>query len=116
MKTTPTRGLSAHVEATAASKPSRRSGLYESVGDFLATTSLYTDFDAPIERFEPTAGNEWLQAGLAAAIAYRQDPSSPHQEAPFMLATYVEGDVTYYRFTRFEDATRAGRYWAVGLY
>ena len=115
MNTTPTRSLSAHVDATAVGTPSRRSGLYESVGDFIAVTSLYADMGAPIERFEPSAGNEWLSAGYAAAIAYRRDSSSPDQEAPFMLATYVEGDVTYYRFTRFEDATRAGRYWAIGL-
>ena len=33
----------------------------------------------------------------------------------FALGVYVEGDVTVYRFPRFEDAARAGRLWAAGL-
>jgi hypothetical protein len=47
-------------------------------------------------------------------MAYRSDPTAPTTDHPFILATYIEGDVTRYRFTRHEDAARAGRLWAVG--
>lgn len=91
-----------------------QSGLYDSVGQFLAVTGLHADPDTPFEKFKPSPSNGWLSPAYAAAAAYRTDPSAPTTDHPYILATYVEGDVTRYRFTRFEDATRAGRLWAVG--
>lgn len=102
------RNFIAHVEITAQDPaPIMRSGLYESIGEFFAVTGLYADLDAPFEKFEPAAG-------YTAAVAYRSDPSAPTTDYPFILATYVEGDVTCYRFTRHGDAARDGRLWAVG--
>lgn len=101
------RNFLAHIEITAANPtPAMQSGLYDSVGQFFAVTGLHADLDAPAMQFEPS--------GYTAAVAYRTDPSTPTTDHPFILATYIEGDVTRYRFTRFEDATRAGRLWAVG--
>lgn len=109
------RNFLAHVEITAENPtPTMQSGLHESVGDFLAITGLYADIDAPFEQFEPSTGNQWLSPGYATAVAYRSDPTAPTTDHPFILATYIEGDVTRYRFTRYEDAARAGRLWAVG--
>ncbi|EYT57134.1 hypothetical protein [Microbacterium sp. UCD-TDU] len=88
-----------------------QSGLYDSVGQFFAVTGLYADHDAPFEKFEPSPSNDWLSPGYAAAVAYRNDPSAPTTDHPYILATYIEGDVTR---TRFGDAARAGRLWAVG--
>ena len=66
------------------------------------------------QRFEPVPGNEWVRPGLAGAVAY-QEPADVDSGFGFALAVYVEGDVTVYRFPRFEDAARAGRLWAAGL-
>lgn len=116
MNATTPRNFTAHVELTAEnSSPAMKSGLHESVTGFLAVAGLYADLDAPFETFEPVQGNEWLSAGYAAAVAYRPDSSAPATAYPFTLAVYVEGDVTHYRFPRFEDAARAGRLWAAGL-
>ncbi|MCZ4068980.1 hypothetical protein O1W71_14975 [Microbacterium sp. H37-C3] len=105
----------AHVEITAADPtPAMQSGLYDSVGQFFAVTGLHSDLDARFEKFDPSPSNEWLRPGYAAAAAYRTDPTAPTTDHRYVLATYVEGDVTRYRFTRFEDATRAGRLWAAG--
>lgn len=109
------RDFLAHVEITAADPtPAMQSGLYDSVGQFFAVTGLYADLDAPFEKFEPSPSNDCLSPGYAAAVAYRTDPSAPTTDHPYILATYIEGDVTRYRFTRFGDAARAGRLWAVG--
>lgn len=106
------RNFLAHVELTAQNPtPAMQSGLYESVGQFHAVIALYADLDAPFEKFEPSPSNAWLSPAYATAAAYSNNPDTDH---PFILATYVEGDVTRYRFTRFEDAARAGRLWAVG--
>lgn len=111
----PLRSFSALVDARAESaSPSMLSGLYESVSEFFVVTTQGSDIGSTIEQFEPSEGNEWLRPGYAAAMAYRPG-SSAAEDAPFTLAVYVEGDVTRYRFARFEDATRAGRLWAVGL-
>lgn len=112
--TTP-RDFTAHIANTAQdATPAMRSGLHESIGDFYAIRYLHADIDAPIEKFEPTLSNEWLSPGYAGAIAYRTDPSAPATDHPFILATYIEGDVTSYRFTHYEDAARAGQLWATG--
>lgn len=109
------RNFLAHVEITAANPtPIMQSGLYDSIGEFLAVTGLHADLDAPFEKFEPSTSNGWLSPAYAAAAAYRSDLTAPATEHPYILATYVEGDVTRYRFTRFGDAARAGRLWAVG--
>lgn len=91
------------------------SGLYEDVVDFLAVTARHADLESPLERLEPTTSNQWLSAGLAAAVAYRSASEASSTAHPFVLAVFVEGDVTRYRFARFEDATRAGRLWSIGL-
>lgn len=112
--TTTPRNFRAHVELTAENAtPSMRSGRHDSVVEFFAIAGLHADIDEPMTKFEPVAGNEWLSAGLAGAVAYT--PMTGEGEFPVTLAVYVEGDVTYYRFRRFDDAARAGRLWAAGL-
>ncbi len=109
------RDFRAHVQLRAeTATPSMRSGLHDSVNEFFAVTRLHADVEAPFEKFEPSPGNEWSTAGYAAAVAYRPDSSAPAGDYPFALAVYVEGDVTRYRFQRFEDAVRAGRLWSAG--
>ncbi|MBF4570894.1 hypothetical protein ITJ57_19170 [Plantibacter sp. VKM Ac-2880] len=106
----------AHVAATAEiASPPMHSGLHEDVVDFLAVTTWCADLESPLERFEPTPSNQWLSAGLAAAVAYRSTPEGSSMAHPFVLAVFAEGDVTRYRFARFEDATHAGRLWSIGL-
>lgn len=95
--------------------PMVRSGLYESVEEFLAMTELYAAADPVPEVFEPSAGNDWVREGFAAAVAYLSTAGGVGSEYPATLAVYVEGDVTSYRFRWFEEATCAGRLWAVGL-
>lgn len=110
------RNFLAHVAATAEiATPPMHSGLHEDVVDFLAVTTQYADLESPLDRFEPTNSNQWLSAGLAAAVAYRSTPEASSTAHPFVLAVFVEGDVTRYSFARFEDATRAGRLWSIGL-
>lgn len=112
----PQRTFRAHVEKTAqTAQPVMHSGFHESVAEFLAMTEgHYADGERQVEKFEPSRGNAWLTAEHAAAIAYRSTPNGSESEYPFTLAVYVEGDVTRYRFQRFEDAARAGRLWAAG--
>lgn len=109
--TTP-RSFRAHVELTAqTASPVMRSGVYESVGEFFELVAAWAA--DPLEQFEPVSGNEWVRPGLAGAVAY-QEPAAGG-EFGFALAVYVEGDVTLYRFPRFEDAARAGRLWSAGM-
>ncbi len=108
--TTP-RNFRAHVALTAqVEAPPVLSGAYESVGEFFAVALAAEG----AQRFEPVPGNEWVRPGFAGAIAYR-DPAAVGDVFVFALGVYVEGDVTVYRFPRFEDAARAGRLWAAGL-
>lgn len=109
--TTP-RNFGAHVELTAqVASPVMRSGVCESVGEFFELTGAGAE---RVMRFEPVPGNEWVRPGLAGAVAY-QEPTDVDSEFGFALAVYVEGDVTRYRFRRFEDAARAGRLWSAGM-
>jgi len=88
------------------------SGAYGSVGEFFAVALAAEG----AQRFEPVPGNEWVRPGLAGAVAYRDpDAAAEGEGCGFALGVYVEGDVTVYRFPRFEDAARAGRLWAAGL-
>lgn len=110
--TTP-RSFRAHVALTAhVGAPPMWSGAYESVGEFFAVALAAEG----AERFEPVPGNEWVRPGLAGAVAYRDpDAAAAGEGFGFALAVYVEGDVTVYRFRRFEDAARAARLWTAGL-
>ena len=110
--TTP-RSFRAHVALTAqVEAPPMWSGAYGSVGEFFAVALAAEG----AQRFEPVPGNEWVRPGLAGAVAYRDaDAAAEGEGCGFALGVYVEGDVTVYRFPRFEDAARAGRLWAAGL-
>lgn len=111
MMTTP-RNFRAHVALTAQSaEPAMRSGVCESVGEFFELAGASAD---RVMRFEPVPGNEWVRPGLAGAMAF-QEPADVEPGFGFVLAVYVEGDVTRYRFPRFEDAARAGRLWSAGM-
>ncbi|KDA04627.1 hypothetical protein DC31_05915 [Microbacterium sp. CH12i] len=112
----PFRDFRSYVEGKAeTATPSIRSGLHESVEEFVVSSQILTAADGSFEQFEPSPSNEWLRAGYAAAVAYLSDEGTSPREYPATLAVYVEGDVTCYRFRQFEEATRAGQLWAVGL-
>lgn len=111
--TTP-RNFRAHVGLRAqVSSPVVRAGAFESVGEFFELVGSGAD---PVLRLEPVPGNEWVRPGLAGAVAYGLPAGAGGgEEFGFALAVYVEGDVTVYRFRRFEDAARAGRLWSAGM-
>lgn len=110
--TTP-RSFRAHVALRAqVAVPPMWSGAYGSVGEFFAVVGAAEG----AQRFEPVPGNEWVRPGLAGAVAYRDlDAAAEGEGFGFVLGVYVEGDVTVYRFPRFEDAARAARLWTAGL-
>lgn len=112
----PPRSFAAHVAQTAAHQAADMlSGLYESIEQFLALERAPGD---RAQEFEPSRSHEWLTAAYAAAVAHGPaDPADPADATgyAYTLAVYVEGDVTRYRFRRFEDAARAGQLWALGL-
>lgn len=110
--TTP-RSFRAHVALRAqVAVPTMWSGAYGSVGEFFAVVGAAEG----AQRFEPVPGNEWVRPGLAGAVAYRDpDAAAEGEGCGFALGVYVEGDVTVYRFPRFEDAARAARLWTAGL-
>lgn len=111
----PLRDLRSYVAEHAESLvPRVRSGLYESVEEFLDMTELHAAVDPAREVIEPSAGNDWVREGFAAAVAYLSAGGAVSGYSA-ILDVYVEGDVTSYRFRHLEEATRAGRLWAVGL-
>lgn len=114
--TTTPRSFGAHVALRAEeATPVMRSGVYESVGEFYAAVGVPVDLGGRREEFAPSRGNEWLREGYAGAVVYGPGEGVSVAGFPFVLATYVEGDVTRYRFPRWGDAARAGRLWAAGL-
>lgn len=83
-------------------------GLYEDIPTFV---KFECDSNGDALFFEPKPCNEWLREGYAAATIYQASSGG----GACTLATYVEGDVTRYRFKRIEHAIQAARLWSVGL-
>lgn len=112
MMSPPQESFRAYVDQTAQnSQPEMHAGMYENVEEFIFVHEGIS-VGARAKLFHPTVDNEWLSEGLSAGYAWESVEAGGSSRAVF--ASFVDGDVRYYRFDRFKDAVRAGELWADG--